>query len=157
MEVTGRLYVFQGNDEDYIRYLETELMQAHKLFSSTARSSRSLTGKPTEARFVNVSHQAFKPKASPNRATTAQWEKEIVNLISNVCAAKDWQRARQEPGFVGSGKSHVAMEFLLGQSAIPLSRPNLDPGHPVQLPQLSDTDNGLLISKACAYARIAIQ
>ncbi|KAB8213093.1 hypothetical protein BDV33DRAFT_82743 [Aspergillus novoparasiticus] len=165
MEATSRLFNFEGNDSEYIKYLELRLLEVQSLIpsspssSSKPRSSSLEPSKARESRFINLSVEKFNsnPRKGTLRSRTkpAQWERELSKFLSSLPEPDKWHHARKIAGFPTNERNKLAIQLLLGRPST--SAQVLHPSRISECPSLLPTDNEDLILRGCSYGNFTIQ
>lgn len=149
----SRLFDFQGNDSDYIKFLESKLLEARTATSSARRSSiTSHQASPTTQNSSKIQFVIVKPKLSQIRRsppTPAKWKTQLNDFINSIPSDNDWEVARCDAGIYTIQKNRRAIQLMLGRQteAIFSSQNHLHP----QIPSILPTDNEGLILRACKY------
>lgn len=170
MEATERLFPFKGSDAEYIKYLESMILEdrnsrhpsscpshhqpAHQTAHQTALVPRS-----GHSNFINLSESSFlhnsrEGKLSESSQKVPQWQSELNRFLSSVPLAQDWSAARETTGFATVERNRLAIQIMLGRPAI--SVPNLN-FQDVDEPLLLPMDEKDLIARGCDYGRFVIR
>lgn len=164
METTRRVFPFNGNDAEYIRFLESKLLEAQPFLHPLPYSipQPSFPGIPTasDRQFINFSNESFnsdvasKGKSLQLRTRAPQWEKELVKFLASVPAADKWNNARKDSGFATVDKNKLAIQLMLGRPAnTSMSLDSCRPGVPLILP----TDKEDIVLRGCNYGNFSIR
>lgn len=155
MEAHDRIFPFDGSDLDYIRYLESRLLNAERLLSSSSNSDSSQASKPRRGHpnFINLSDKSFPKIAKQKKALKpqtgrSQWEKDLKKLLSSVPPPDKWNDAREKAGFATIEKNRLAIQLLLGRPSRSISEIEHYDGKDAPLLPGDDID---LFLKGCQY------
>lgn len=155
-----RVFQFEGGDLEYIQYLESRLLKAENLLSSSPLGRRALPSKPSSGQqnFINLSDSSFNNNRVQKRTTRLstgppQWEKELTRFISSITPAVKWGDSRKATGFATINKNRLAIQLLLGR--ITSSVTDLEPDHEVTM-SLQSSDDTELVMRGCRYGRFVI-
>ncbi|KAI2791698.1 hypothetical protein POX_c04567 [Penicillium oxalicum] len=162
MESTDRLFPFKGSDSEYIKYLESMLLEVRPSGHPSSRPSShqiALTPRSGQSNFVNLSQNSFPPKSTKGKISkpsqkVPQWELELRRFLSSVPSARNWTKARETTGFATVDRNRLAIQILLGRpaSSVP-SFSFQDSDTPLLLP----TDEEDLINRGCEYGRFVVR
>ncbi|PYI08865.1 hypothetical protein BO78DRAFT_468122 [Aspergillus sclerotiicarbonarius CBS 121057] len=162
-----RLLPFEGTDDEYIIYLETELLKVRQHQQST-RESETENGHPKASRILHILYFnpiddkfSDKPPVLRHRSVTysprpahpsghqkpKQWEKEMHAFLSNLGGLDDWMQIKARYQLQTTQDNEQAIKFLLGRSeGLELQ------GGRTEAPPLMSQDNKDLIARGCKYA-----
>jgi len=99
MECRHRLDDFAGTDEEYVRYLESSLMQSRQAIFQGDRSNYSL-----QRHYVRPGQQ--------------RWKKELNAFLLRIPVSSNWLKKREDLGMASVEKNCLAIEMLLGCSPV---------------------------------------
>lgn len=162
MESTNRLFPFKGSDAEYIKYLESMLLEVRYPGNSSSRPSChqiALTPSSGQSNFINLSKETFPQKSSQGKLSkppqkVAQWELELQRFLSSVPSAQNWNDARAITGFATEDRNKLAIQIMLGRPASSVPSFNFqDPDAPSLLPM----DEEDLITRGCDYGRFVVR
>ncbi|GLA56243.1 hypothetical protein AnigIFM63604_006140, partial [Aspergillus niger] len=148
-----RLFDFQGNDSDYIKFLESKLLELRRATPSARLSPKtSHPAFPTTQNPSNIQFVIVKPKLHQLRRslpTPAKWKRQLNDFINAIPSDKDWEAARRDAGIYTIQMNRRAIQLMLGRQTEPIfsSQNHL----PSQIPSIQPTDNEDLVLKACKY------
>jgi hypothetical protein len=154
-----RLFDFQGTDSDYIKFLESKLLEA-KIIPSSSTHLNPRRSKSTLAPLKESSKFQFvicKPKLnqiprSPQPPTLPKWRKLLYDFIGSIPVGEEkWKAARCDAGIYTMKSNRQAIQLMLGretESIFP-SQNQLS----AQAPIIQPADNEQLISRACKYGK----
>ncbi|KAL5361427.1 hypothetical protein BJX96DRAFT_176225 [Aspergillus floccosus] len=157
-----RLLPFDGNDEEYIAYLERELLKARQKQSApseTAIPSRSENANGLRFLYYDPSQEEF-GGGSPTAFTQCrdskacggcedpkkQWEKEMDSFLRDIGSVKDWMDKRTVYHLNTAEDNGQAVTILLGRMGSVELKAKQQEG-----PPLLQNDNKDLIMRGCDY------
>ena len=168
MPQNQRAFAFEGSDEDYIAFLETQLSAALKPSSAPAfpfPSSASVLGKDLKFLYFDPSANCDRgqpgvddtvvPKLPPSQricAGASQGLKELRSFIAEVGNIGSWDKRRKDIGLLSSDTNRFAVQALRGQ-ATPSNMCENDGlrGYPTIFPPSKKE----LIRRGCEYGALA--
>lgn len=154
--MSRRLFNFQGNDDEYIRFLEAQLITVQPLFGVPEPSALALepsqnVGASTDSfRFVEYMPQlaGHTQRPVPDRESV-KWKKQLAKFVHAIPISEtQWNQARKRAGIDTVFRNQEALKLILGHSGPAVFHENQDN---IVIPSSLPTNYGHLITRGCQY------
>ncbi|KAJ9483345.1 hypothetical protein VN97_g10066 [Penicillium thymicola] len=156
--MSQRLFDFPGNDVEYIRFLESQLITVQPLFgapdpiSTLAFEPSQNTGTTTDGfRFVEYKPQPAghtQQRLAPDRGSF-KWKKQLDKFVHAIPISEtQWNEARNKAGIDTVFRNQEALKLILGHSGPVVFHENQDD---IVIPSSLPTNCGHLITQGCQY------
>lgn len=159
----SRLFNFEGCDAEYIRFLESKLLESQRILVHDSNSSLGAPVAPqpnqnAEQDTPEIQIVLYEPKLDKTRAnfgqrTVPKWKKQLKEFISSIPREKDWGCARYNAGIYTIQRNRWAIQLMLGRTTESIfpSQDALAAGLPSIQP--ADNENKELILRGCKYGK----
>lgn len=153
-----RLFDFPGDKDQYITFLESELMKA-KPFLNLDPVGPSKPGPSQTERFHFIEYRpqaAGHARPGPPDEGSEKWRRQLCDFISAIPGEADWGKARTKAGIDVATKNQQAMLLMLGHTSMAIFNETRDVAslNERQVAILPYTQR--LIAKGCEYGNFMV-
>jgi hypothetical protein len=150
-----RLYGFQGNDKEYIKFLESVILEKSCLSppvpSSALELDLSQTGESSVSslRFVKCTPRLTNhTRLQARNNESEKWKKQMDKFVRALPSEAGWHEARANSGINTPIRNKQAMKLILGHAGAAIFHEKFDA---TILPPMQPTDSRELVVRGCQY------
>lgn len=152
--MSQRLFPFHGDDQEYIAFLECELINAQWVglmeFPMPLRHGTTHEPSPSDDLQI-VQYTPHPPRGSSQSSERAEpyWKKQLHAFISALPAKSNWSEAREKAGIDTPVRNQLALRLMLGHTNAAAFRPIKET---TMLSHMLPTENRDLVLRGYHYA-----
>lgn len=142
-----RAFDFEGNDRQYIKHLERELLRARRLNSHLRKFvpiSNAVEPSPGSIRFIQ-----WKPDHT-SQQVKSKWMEQLDAFIDGIPAQDHWQEARVKAGIDTLDRNQHALKLILGHAGPAIFHHKYETMTQPLVPPVESCD---LVVRGCEYGR----